>query len=432
MNYLETINYLFNIAPVFEHIGASAYKEGLENTNILDKHFGFPHRKFKSIHVAGTNGKGSCSHTLAAILQKEGYKVGLYTSPHIIDFRERIKINGICVSEKYVIDFVQQEKEFFEKLHPSFFELTTAMAFKYFAEQNVDYAVIEVGLGGRLDCTNIITPILSIITNISFDHTNFLGNTLEKIAEEKAGIIKKNIPVIVGETTDETFPVFKARTELMCSNIVFADANNEIESFTIEKKGITYNTRNFGKVYGELSGIYQKKNTNTILHAVKFLCDKHIIRNLSSIQEGFSHVCKLTGLMGRWQQVGTEPTVICDTGHNVGGWRYISQQLKFQSYNKLHIVFGMVDDKDIDGVMNLLPQNAHYYFTRAQSKRAIPEETVQKKAFEHKLYGECYDNVPKAYESAYKQSSPNDLIFIGGSSYIVSDLLLYLHQQHVI
>lgn len=236
MNYLETINYLFNIAPVFEHIGASAYKEGLENTNILDKHFGFPHRKFKSIHVAGTNGKGSCSHTLAAILQKEGYKVGLYTSPHIIDFRERIKINGICVSEKYVIDFVQQEKEFFEKLHPSFFELTTAMAFKYFAEQNVDYAVIEVGLGGRLDCTNIITPILSIITNISFDHTNFLGNTLEKIAEEKAGIIKKNIPVIVGETTDETFPVFKARAELMCSNIVFADANNEIESFTIEKR----------------------------------------------------------------------------------------------------------------------------------------------------------------------------------------------------
>lgn len=417
---------------MFEHIGASAYKEGLENTNILDKHFGFPHRKFKSIHVAGTNGKGSCSHTLAAILQKEGYKVGLYTSPHIIDFRERIKINGICVSEKYVIDFVQQEKEFFEKLHPSFFELTTAMAFKYFAEQNVDYAVIEVGLGGRLDCTNIITPILSIITNISFDHTNFLGNTLEKIAEEKAGIIKKNIPVIVGETTDETFPVFKARAELMCSNIVFADANNEIESFIIEKKGITYNTRNFGKVYGELSGIYQKKNTNTILHAVKFLCDKHIIKNLSSIQEGFSHVCKLTGLMGRWQQVGTEPTVICDTGHNVGGWRYISQQLKFQNYNKLHIVFGMVDDKDIDGVMNLLPQNAHYYFTRAQSKRAIPEETVQKKAFEHKLYGECYDNVPKAYESAYKQSSPNDLIFIGGSSYIVSDLLLYLHQQHVI
>lgn len=432
MNYLETINYLFNIAPVFEHIGASAYKDGLENTNILDKHFGFPHRKFKSIHVAGTNGKGSCSHTLAAILQKEGYKVGLYTSPHIIDFRERIKINGICVSEKYVIDFVQQEKEFFEKLHPSFFELTTAMAFKYFAEQNVDYAVIEVGLGGRLDCTNIITPILSIITNISFDHTNFLGNTLEKIAEEKAGIIKKNIPVIVGETTDETFPVFKARAELMCSNIVFADANNEIESFIIEKKGITYNTRNFGKVYGELSGIYQKKNTNTILHAVKFLCDKHIIKNLSSIQEGFSHVCKLTGLMGRWQQVGTEPTVICDTGHNVGGWRYISQQLKFQNYNKLHIVFGMVDDKDIDGVMNLLPQNAHYYFTRAQSKRAIPEETVQKKAFEHNLYGECYDNVPKAYESAYKQASPNDLIFIGGSSYIVSDLLLYLHQQHVI
>ena len=260
MNYLETVNYLFNIAPVFEHIGASAYKEGLDNTYLLDEHFGHPHRKFKSIHIAGTNGKGSCSHTLAAILQNDGYKVGLYTSPHIMDFRERIKINGECISKEYVIEFVNQEKNLFEKIHPSFFEVTTALAFKYFAEQHVDYAIIEVGLGGRLDCTNIITPILSIITNISFDHTNFLGNTLEKIAKEKAGIIKQNIPVIIGETTNETKPVFKTCAESMNAEIIYADENDEIISFTMnEDGGITYDTRSFGIIQGELGGLYQKK-----------------------------------------------------------------------------------------------------------------------------------------------------------------------------
>lgn len=429
MNYPETINYLFNIAPVFEHIGASAYKEGLENTYLLDEHFGHPHRKFKSIHVAGTNGKGSCSHTLAAILQEEGYKVGLYTSPHIIDFRERIKVNGVCISEQYVVDFVEKEKIFFEKLHPSFFELTTAMAFKYFAEQNVDYAVIEVGLGGRLDCTNIITPILSVITNISLDHTNFLGDTLEKIAKEKAGIIKENIPVIIGETTSETMPVFRTKADIMHADITFADSDDEIQSFTIEKKGITYVTKSFGIIHGELGGIYQRKNTNTILHALKFLCKQHIIKDIKSIKAGFSNVCKLTGLLGRWQQIGTNPTVICDTGHNVGGWIYISQQLQLQQYKRLHIVFGMVDDKDIDGVMSLLPKNAIYYFTRPQSKRAFPERMVQNKAIEHNLQGDCYSDVPSAYNAAIKQASPDDMIFVGGSSYVVSDLLLYMQQR---
>lgn len=429
MNYPETINYLFNIAPVFEHIGASAYKEGLENTYLLDEHFGHPHKNFKSIHVAGTNGKGSCSHTLAAILQEEGYKVGLYTSPHIIDFRERIKVNGVCVSEQYVVDFVEKEKIFFEKLHPSFFELTTAMAFKYFAEQNVDYAVIEVGLGGRLDCTNIITPILSVITNISLDHTNFLGDTLEKIAKEKAGIIKENIPVIIGETTSETMPVFKTKANTMHADITFADSDDEIQSFTIEKNGITYVTKSFGIIHGELGGIYQRKNTNTILHALKFLCKQHIIKDMKSIKDGFSNVCELTGLLGRWQQIGANPTVICDTGHNVGGWIYISQQLKLQQYKRLHIVFGMVDDKDIDGVMNLLPQNAIYYFTRPQSKRAFPERLVQSKALEHNLQGDCYSDVPSAYNAAIKQASPDDMIFVGGSSYVVSDLLLYMQQR---
>lgn len=431
MNYLETVNYLFNIAPVFEHIGASAYKEGLDNTYLLDEHFGHAHRKFKSIHIAGTNGKGSCSHTLAAILQNDGYKVGLYTSPHIMDFRERIKINGECISKEYVIEFVNQEKNLFEKIHPSFFEVTTALAFKYFAEQHVDYAIIEVGLGGRLDCTNIITPILSIITNISFDHTNFLGNTLEKIAKEKAGIIKQNIPVIIGETTNETKPVFKTCAESMNAEIIYADENDEIISFTMnEDGGITYNTRSFGIIQGELGGLYQKKNTNTILHAVRFLYNQHIIKNTGSINNGFYNVCKLTGLIGRWQKIGSNPSVICDTGHNVGGWTYISRQLQLQKYNKLHIVFGMVNDKDVDGVMCLLPKNAHYYFTKPQSKRAIPEKDIQRKAMTHGLAGDCYNDVPSAYTAAKKMATPDDMIFIGGSSYIVSDLLLYIRQQH--
>lgn len=431
MNYLETVNYLFNIAPVFEHIGASAYKEGLDNTYLLDEHFGHPNRKFKSIHIAGTNGKGSCSHTLAAILQNDGYKVGLYTSPHIMDFRERIKINGECISKEYVIEFVNQEKSLFEKIHPSFFEVTTALAFKYFAEQHVDYAIIEVGLGGRLDCTNIITPILSIITNISFDHTNFLGNTLEKIAKEKAGIIKQNIPVIIGETTNETKPVFKTCAESMNAEIIYADENDEIISFTMnEDGGITYNTRSFGIIQGELGGLYQKKNTNTILHAVRFLYNQHIIKNTGSINNGFYNVCRLTGLIGRWQKIGSNPSVICDTGHNVGGWTYISRQLQLQKYNKLHIVFGMVNDKDVDGVMCLLPKNAHYYFTKPQSKRAIPEKDIQRKAMTHGLAGDCYNDVPSAYTAAKKMATPDDMIFIGGSSYIVSDLLLYIRQQH--
>ena len=431
MNYLETVNYLFNIAPVFEHIGASAYKEGLDNTYLLDEHFGHPHRKFKSIHIAGTNGKGSCSHTLAAILQNDGYKVGLYTSPHIMDFRERIKINGECISKEYVIEFVNQEKSLFEKIHPSFFEVTTALAFKYFAEQHVDYAIIEVGLGGRQDCTNIITPILSIITNISFDHTNFLGNTLEKIAKEKAGIIKQNIPVIIGETTNETKPVFKTCAESMNAEIIYADENDEIISFTMnEDGGITYNTRSFGIIQGELGGLYQKKNTNTILHAVRFLYNQHIIKNTGSINNGFYNVCRLTGLIGRWQKIGSNPSVICDTGHNVGGWTYISRQLQVQKYNTLHIVFGMVNDKDVDGVMCLLPKNAHYYFTKPQSKRAIPEKDIQRKAMTHGLAGDCYNDVPSAYTAAKKMATPDDMIFIGGSSYIVSDLLLYIRQQH--
>lgn len=405
MNYQETIQYLYNSTPVFEHVGASAYKEGLSNSWALDEHFNHPHTKFKTIHVAGTNGKGSCSHTIAAILQAEGYRVGLFTSPHLVDFRERIKVNGDCISQEYVIDFVENERSFFEPLHPSFFELTTAMAFKYFADSHVDIAVIEVGLGGRLDCTNIITPILSVITNISFDHTQFLGDTLEKIAMEKAGIIKRNIPIVIGETTPETRNVFIQKAKEMNAPIYFAeDYNNPIA-----------NELNF-----ELKGSYQLKNKQTILCAVNHL---PLSISPSSIKEGLSHVVELTGLMGRWQTIRERPTVICDTGHNVGGWQYLSQQIKSQPCKNLHIVFGMVDDKDIDTVMNMLPTNATYYFTQAQTKRAIPANIVEEKGKEHHLKGYVFPQVADAYKAALHHANEDDFIFVGGSSYIVADFL---------
>lgn len=405
MNYQETIQYLYNSTPVFEHVGASAYKEGLYNSWALDEHFNHPHTKFKTIHVAGTNGKGSCSHTIAAILQAEGYRVGLFTSPHLVDFRERIKVNGDCISQEYVMDFVENERSFFEPLHPSFFELTTAMAFKYFADSHVDIAVIEVGLGGRLDCTNIITPILSVITNISFDHTQFLGDTLEKIAMEKAGIIKRDIPIVIGETTPETRNVFIQKAKEMNAPFFFAEE---------------YNNPIANELDFELKGSYQLKNKQTILCAVSHL---PLSISPSFIKEGLSHVVELTGLMGRWQTIRERPTVICDTGHNVGGWQYLSQQIKSQPCKNLHIVFGMVDDKDIDTVMNMLPTNATYYFTQAQTKRAIPANIVKEKGKEHHLKGYVFSQVADAYKAALHHANEEDFIFVGGSSYIVADFL---------
>ena len=405
MNYQDTIQYLYNSTPVFEHVGASAYKEGLSNSWALDEHFNHPHTKFKTIHVAGTNGKGSCSHTIAAILQAEGYRVGLFTSPHLVDFRERIKVNGDCISQEYVMDFVENERSFFEPLHPSFFELITAMAFKYFADSHVDIAVIEVGLGGRLDCTNIITPILSVITNISFDHTQFLGDTLEKIAMEKAGVIKRDIPIVIGETTPETRNVFIQKAKEMNAPIYFAEE---------------YNNPIANELDFELKGSYQLKNKQTILCAVNHL---PLSISPSSIKEGLSHVVELTGLMGRWQTIRERPTVICDTGHNVGGWQYLSQQIKSQPCKNLHIVFGMVDDKDIDTVMNMLPTNATYYFTQAQTKRAIPANIVKEKGKEHHLKGYVFPQVADAYKAALHHANEDDFIFVGGSSYIVADFL---------
>ena len=429
MTYEETINYLYNSVPMFQKVGASAYKEGLDNSHALDLHFNFPHKKYKTIHIAGTNGKGSCSHTLASILQDAGYKVGLYTSPHLKDFRERIRVNGKCIEKQYVIDFVESEKDFFEPLHPSFFELTTALAFKYFAEQDIDIAVIETGLGGRLDCTNIINPIVSIITNISFDHTGFLGDTLEKIAFEKAGIIKPNTPVVIGETTEGTRKVFINKAKEAQSPISFAENNTEILSSDINGSGIVYTTRRYGKLFGELGGIYQTLNTRTVLTAIDVLKSLNIKISSENIKNGLAQVTASTGLMGRWQTVGKAPLVICDTGHNVGGWQYLSRQLAQQHCKTMRIVFGMVDDKDIETVMSMLPKHALYYFTKASTHRAIDEKMIKQIGDRLELQSRTFANVKEAFDTALKESDPNDFLFIGGSSYIVSDYFTDCHKE---
>lgn len=416
MNYQETTEYLFNSTPVFEKIGAKAYKPGLQTTFALDDHFGHPHQKYKTIHIAGTNGKGSSSHTLAAILQSQGYKVGLYTSPHLVDFRERIRVNGECVPEQYVIDFVEENRAFFEPLHPSFFELTTAMALKYFAEQEVDYAVIEVGLGGRLDCTNIITPILSIITNISFDHTQFLGNTLAEIAGEKAGIIKPGVPVVIGEYLPETRTVFEKKAKSENAPILFAqdfDADHLESSETCD-------------VDMELKGSYQERNKKTILTALHILRQKLAISD-EAIREGFAHVCELTGLRGRWEKLNDTPLTICDTGHNLAGWSYLAPQINAVKAETKHIVFGMVDDKDVVHVLQLLKEKLEnrvkYYWTQPSTKRAIPVEKLSELALKLGLHGETYHSVKEAYSAALKNAEKGDFVFVGGSSYVVADLL---------
>ena len=418
MNYEETLDYLYNSAPLFQHIGKDAYKAGLENTYLLDEYFNHPHRQFRTIHIAGTNGKGSCSHTLAAILQSAGYKTGLYTSPHLIDFRERIRVNGIPVSKEYVIDFVEKHRAFFEPLHPSFFELTTAMAFHYFAQSQVDVAIIEVGLGGRIDCTNIIRPDLCVITNISFDHIQFLGNTLAKIATEKAGIIKEKTPVVIGETTPETKPIFTTRAKEVNAPIYFAEEEQLLHSSSINEKGKRiYQTTDYLNLEGELEGLCQLKNTNTLLSAIRLLKQAGYQLTESNIRKGFSQVCELTGLMGRWQKLESEPTLICDTGHNVGGISYIIEQL--------HIVIGMVNDKDISGVLSMLPKNATYYFTKASVKRALSEKELQSLAMQSGLHGDTYPDVETAVTAAKEKANKNDFIFVGGSSFIVADLLKF-------
>lgn len=405
MTYSEATEYLFTSAPLFQNIGAGAYKEGLGNSEALDTHFGHPHRKYMTIHVAGTNGKGSVSHTLAAILQSAGYRVGLYTSPHLVDFRERIRVNGEMISKERVVKFIEEERSFFEPLHPSFFELATALAFKYFEEAAVDIAVIETGLGGRLDCTNIVSPILSIITNISFDHIQFLGNTLPAIAKEKAGIIKPGTPVVIGETGEnrDVKTVFLEKSLEMQSQIYFADELNHPHRKT------------------QLKGYCQEKNTQTILTALDILKEKLNISQ-ESIDKGFLNVCELTGLMGRWQILNISPLTICDTGHNVGGWEYLARQLE-STPGTLHIVIGMVGDKDVNKVVSMLPKRGKYYFTQASVARAMPVEQFTEIARKNGLEGVSFSNVNEAYNAAMKDASTNDTIFIGGSTFIVADLL---------
>ena len=393
---------------MFQQVGSAAYKSGLENTLALDEHFGHPHRQFKTIHIAGTNGKGSCSHTIAAILQSAGYRVGLYTSPHLMDFRERIRVNGTPVSQEEVVRFVEQERSFFEPLQPSFFELTTALAFKYFADSKVDVAVIEVGLGGRLDCTNIISPQLSIITNISLDHTQFLGHTLAAIAGEKAGIIKPHTPVVIGETTPETRPVFLQKAHEAEAPIYFAEENPSTD---------------YQNVDFELKGLYQQKNLRTIFTALPLLQQAGFHFTPDDVRNGCAHVTELTGLMGRWQWLRERPTVVCDTGHNVGGMAYLARQLRAQHCRRLRIVLGMVNDKDVRGVLALLPQEADYYFAQASVRRALPATEIARLGHEAGLRGSAWSDVPAAVRAALKESLPEDFIFVGGSTFVVADLL---------
>ncbi len=412
MNYDQTIAYLYNSQPAFHQVGAAAYKPGLDNTIRLMEQLHNPHTMFRSIHVAGTNGKGSTSHLLAAVLQKAGYKVGLYTSPHLVDFRERIRINGNMIPKERVVDFVDKQQRILENIRPSFFETTMALAFDYFASEKVDIAVIEVGLGGRLDSTNIITPELSIITNIGIDHTEFLGHTLPEIAAEKAGIIKPNIPVIIGETHPQTASVFIQKAKEVQAEIIFADNNYQLSTALPIVRTVNC----------QLSGCYQTKNQRTVLAAIAQLKQKGWNISEEAIQQGFANVCTLTGLRGRWETLAENPLVICDTGHNAHGIKYVVQQLKTLS-GTLHIVFGMVDDKDVEDVLKMLPKQAHYYFTQAQTKRAIPATELKKMAEKKGLQGQDYTTMKDAIQAAKEIATTADTIFIGGSNYIVGEAI---------
>lgn len=425
MSYEETVNYLYNQLPVYQNIGGVAYKEGLDNSLALDAYFEHPHTKYKTIHVGGTNGKGSTSHLLAAILQQSGYRVGLYTSPHLVDFRERIRVNGQKISQQYVIDFVETHRSAFEPIYPSFFELTMMMAFCYFADENVDIAIIEVGLGGRLDSTNIITPTLSIITNISKDHTQYLGDTVEKIAVEKAGIIKHNVPVIIGEAKDKIRQIFEDTAKKVDAPIVFAEDKNLIlAADKLDDGRWLLQTEAYPNLTDELGGLPQIKNAATVLCAVDELRKLDFPITAQAVYSGFSMVTELTGLMGRWQIVKkNKPKIICDTGHNVGGFTYIADQLKSEKYKQLHIVIGMVNDKDVSDVLALLPQDAVYYFTKAHIKRALDGNVLREKAQEYGLLGEAYSSVNSAIQSALTNAGLDDLIFIGGSNFIVAEAL---------
>ncbi len=424
MNYEETLDYLYSQMPEYQRIGERAYKVGLSNSLALDRIFGHPHRHYGTIHVAGTNGKGSTSHLLAAILQAAGYKTGLYTSPHLTDFRERIRVNGEMIEKSFVIDFTEQYREQFEPVMPSFFELTMEMAFLWFARQKVDIAVIETGLGGRLDSTNIITPLLSIITNIGFDHMKFLGDTLPQIAAEKAGIIKPGVPVVIGEKGEkEVEQLFRNKAAALDAPIRFAE--EEVKDLSAVRKGSKwiYHTREYPVIIGELGGFAQKKNTRTVLTATRLLTEQGFTIPHNAVYQGFSQVTSLTGLQGRWQLLQERPRIICDIAHNAHGLRDVMEQLKAEQYNRLHLVFGMANDKDTESVLSLLPKACRYYFTRASVERALDEHLLQEQAAIHGLHGESFESVAEAVAAAIKNAGENDCIFIGGSSFVVADAL---------
>jgi dihydrofolate synthase/folylpolyglutamate synthase len=406
MNYQETVNWMFNQLPLYQLQGSIAYKEDLTNTFLLSEYLGNPEENLKFIHVAGTNGKGSTSHLLASVLQEAGYKVGLYTSPHLKDFRERIKINGIEISEDFVIEFITNHKNFFETNDLSFFEMTVGLAFDYFKKEKVDIAIIEVGMGGRLDSTNIITPLLSVITNIGKDHTQFLGTTLEAIATEKAGIIKNNIPVIIGEYSAETKAVFLAKATEMQSEIYFA---SELVSDDFPS---------------DLIGTYQISNKKTALQTLRILnSQKEFEVSEAIIKTGFLNVVNNTGLQGRWQQLNSAPKVICDTAHNKHGLEIVLNQLQKESFDTLHFVFGVVNDKDLDEILPLFPKKAIYYFCKPNIPRGLDTAILSKKALQFDLHGKVYNSVSEAYQSALQNATESDFIYIGGSTFIVGEIL---------
>lgn len=431
MNYTEAVDYLYSQLPMFQRIGASAYRKDLTNTLRLCEHFGQPQRRFRSIHIAGTNGKGSTSHALASVLQEQGYKVGLYTSPHLRSFTERIKINGQEVAEDFVTRFVAQNKDFFATFDPSFFEITVAMAFVYFAEEKVDMAVIETGMGGRLDSTNVITPLLSVITNIGWDHTQFLGDTLEKIAGEKAGIIKPGVPVVVGERQAETDAVFVAAAAAHKAPLVFAEDQWELENHQYIREDHLYLRMHLveaknGELFTldtDLNGLYQLHNMTTVMAALSALRKTGIDISEEAIHRGLQHIRQNTGLMGRWQVLQEEPLVIADVGHNLPGLKLVLEQLQAYTYTRLRMVIGFVKDKDIRSMLDLLPREAVYYFTRADLPRALDAHELKAQAAELGLEGEAYDTVYAAKAAALADSSPGDLVFIGGSSFVVAEAI---------
>ena len=435
LEYSDILQYLFTSLPVFHHSGGSAYKPGLQTIGELDEFYGFPHRKYRTIHVAGTNGKGSVSHLLAAILQGAGYKTGLFTSPHLVDFRERIRINGQMITEKEVVDFVTRSRAIFDKVQPSFFEMTVAMAFEHFANHAVDFAVVETGMGGRLDATNIVHPVMSVITNISMDHTQFLGSNLISIAAEKAGIIKHGVPVVIGETQPETAKVFNEKALNDGCSIVFADQKAKISRSYPTAKGMTFYLEQNGKegnipVVIDLFGDYQQKNIITVLVAIQ--CMRYHAKveiDSKTILSSLAHAAQTTGLCGRWQTVREKPFTVCDIAHNVAGWTWVRQQLDRCSYHGLHMVLGFVNDKDISGIMELMPHKATYYFTKASIARALDETELMKTAAQYALKGNAYPNVADAITNALLNVADNEMIYIGGSTFVAGEAMTFMKNS---